>query len=75
MHPYFWERMTNEKMREAERLAHMARLQALLQEGARPREGRRLGLQLGRLPMFWLPLPDWMRLCFATSRSQGSDCY
>lgn len=75
MDRYFWERMANEKMREGERLAHMARLQALLQEGARARGGRRLGLQLGRLPMVWLPVPDWMRLCFATTGSQGSNCY
>lgn len=74
MNFYFLDQLAKEKMREAEEWAREARLNALLREPVRAGERRRLGVQLGRLAMIWLPLPDWLRICFAGG-SQPCHCY
>lgn len=69
--PYLAQRVVQERMKDAMRDAQQARL---IRAGKGLRKSRRLGLQLGRLAMIWLPLPGWLRLCFAGG-SQVSHCY
>jgi hypothetical protein len=74
MNLYFLDQMAKEKMREAERWARETRLKAVLSEHIKAGE-RRLGVQLGRLTMIWLPLPGWLRLCIPAVQDQVSHCY
>jgi len=71
---YFVHQLAKDKMREAEKRASEARLVALLRQGIKAGE-RRIGVQLGRLVMVWLPLPGWLRVCIVAGGSQGSHCY
>ncbi len=71
MNLYLLDEMAKEKMREAEKRAREARLKALLRERVRAGGRPRLGVQLGRLTMIWLPLPGWLRVCFPAGGSQA----
>ena len=64
--------LAEERMKDAMREAEQARL---IRAAKGPRKSRRLGVQLGRLAMIWLPLPSWLRLCSAAGGRQTSHCY
>jgi|GEM_PF-4279456 len=70
--PLLAERLAEERMKDAMREAQQARL---IRAAKGPRKSRRLGVQLGGLTMIWLPLPDWLRVCFLAGGSQASHCY
>lgn len=75
MNQYLLVWMAEEKMREAEKWAREARLKSALLERIRAGRRRRVGVQLGRLTMVWLPLPGWLRLCIPAVEDQVSHCY
>ena len=70
--PFTAQRLAEERMRDALREAEQARL---IRAAKGPKKSRRLGMQLGRLTMIWLPLPDWLRVCLLAGESQASHCY
>lgn len=70
--PFVAQQLVGERMTDAMREAKEARL---MQTAKGPREWQRLGVQLGRLAMIWLPLPGWFRVCFLAVGSQASHCY
>jgi len=70
--PYLALRVAEERIKDAMREAEQARL---IRAAKGPRKSRRLGVQLGRLIMIWLPLPGWLRVCFPAGGSQVGHCY
>ena len=70
--PFAAQRLAEERMKDAMRDAQQARL---IRAAKGPRKSWRLGVQIGRLTMIWLPLPSWLRLCSAAGGSQTSHCY
>ena len=70
--PLLAERLAEERMNDAMREAQQARL---IRAAKGPRKSRRLGVQLGKLTMIWLPLPGWLRVCFPAGGSQAGHCY
>lgn len=69
--PFTVQRLAEERMKDVMREAEQVRL---IRAAKGPRKWRRLGVRLGRLTMIWLPLPDWLRVCFAGG-SQAGHCY
>ncbi len=70
--PYLAERLAEERTKDSMREAERARL---IRAAKAPRKSRRLGVQLGRLTMIWLPLPGWLRVCYLGREGQVAHCY
>ena len=70
--PYMALRVAEERRKDAMRDAQQARL---IRAARGLRKSPRLGVQIGRLTMIWLPLPSWLRVCFPAGESQASHCY
>jgi len=70
--PYLAQRVAEGRTKDAMREAQQARL---IRAAKGPKKSRRLGVQLGRLTMIWLPLPGWLRVCFPSDGSQVCHCY
>lgn len=62
------QRLAEERMKDAMREAEQARL---IRAARGPRKSRRVGVQLGRLTMIWLPLPGWLRVSFLAGGSHA----